>query len=80
MSLDNLLESLHSRTVQEKGRAFERLCRWFLVNDPRYKLQVKKVWLFGEWPNRWGADTGTDLIVETHDGKVGVQGPDSRAA
>jgi predicted helicase len=70
MSLDNLLESLHSRTVQEKGRAFERLCRWFLVNDPRYKLQVKKVWLFGEWPNRWGADTGTDLIVETHDGKV----------
>lgn len=70
MSLDNLLESLHSRTVQEKGRAFERLCRWFLVNDPRYKLQVKKVWLFGEWPNRWGADTGTDLIVETYDGKV----------
>ena len=35
-----------------------------------YTLQVKKIWLFGDWPNRWGADTGTDLIVETHDGKV----------
>ena len=70
MSLSHLLATLHSRTSQEKGQAFERLCRWFLTNDPKYKLQVKKVWLFGEWPGRWGADTGTDLIVETVDGKI----------
>jgi len=33
MSLDALLQSLHARKVQEKGTAFERLCRWFLKEE-----------------------------------------------
>jgi predicted helicase len=64
MTLEHLLTDLHSRTVQAKGAAFERLCRWYLNHDPRYAMQVHKVWLWDEWPGRWGADTGTDLIVD----------------
>jgi superfamily II DNA or RNA helicase len=69
-NLHLLLEKLHARSIHEKGLAFERLCRWFLANDPAYRLQIKRVWLFGEWPERWGGDTGTDLIAETQDGKI----------
>ena len=53
-----------------RGRAFERLCRWYLQNDPAYRGQLKKVWLWDEWPGRWGADAGIDLVAEAHDGKL----------
>ena len=28
------------------GKAFEQFCRWFLLNDPYWKTQVDKAWLF----------------------------------
>jgi len=28
------------------------------------------VWLWNEWPERWGADSGIDLVAETHDGDL----------
>lgn len=52
-----------------RGRQFERICKWFLENDPEYKRQIKRVWLWDNWPGRWGRDKGIDLIAETFNGK-----------
>ncbi len=40
----------------EFGTDFEWLCRYFLLTAPKYKGQVKSVWLWNDWPQRWGAD------------------------
>jgi len=53
-----------------RGRRFERLCKWYLENAPEYRLRLKNVWLWDEWPSRWGPDTGIDLVAETHDGDI----------
>ena len=54
----------------ERGRQFERLCQWYLRNDPVYSQQVETVWLWDEWPGRFGADAGIDLVAQTHDGDL----------
>lgn len=58
-----------SANPQRKGHEFERICKWFLENDPEYKLEIKQVWLWDDWPGRWGRDKGIDLVAETLDGK-----------
>ena len=52
---------------QVRGRQFERICKWYLQNDPKYRLQLNRVWLWSEWPGRWGPDAGIDLVAQTHD-------------
>src|SRR2546428_9504738 len=52
-----------------RGRQFEHICKWFLQNDPEYKRQLKRVWLWREWPKRWGRDKGIDLVAKDFDGK-----------
>lgn len=52
------------------GDAFEWLCRFFLCNASQYKSELKAVWLWNEWPGRWGADKGIDLVAEATDGKL----------
>ncbi len=53
----------------ERGKIFEVYCKWFLENDPIYASQLKKVWLWKDWPGNWGRDKGIDLIAETHKGE-----------
>ena len=53
-----------------RGRQFEELCLWFFTNDPLFKTQLKRVWLWRDWPGRWGADAGIDVVAETHGGEV----------
>ncbi len=48
-----------------KGREFELLARWYLENEPEYASIVEQVWLWDEWPERWGVDAGIDLVVKT---------------
>ncbi len=31
--------------IQIRGRQFEHICKWYLENDPKYRLELKKVWL-----------------------------------
>lgn len=50
-SLRDLLATLPADTGA-RGAAFERLCRWFLTNDPVYAAQIKQAWLWDEWPGR----------------------------
>jgi superfamily II DNA or RNA helicase len=51
-----------------RGKQFERVCKWFLTNDPLYQHQVQRVRLWDDWPGRWGADAGIDLVVEDREG------------
>jgi len=65
--LGDLLGRLDHDQVR-RGKEFERICRWFLTNDPLYQHKVRRVWLWDEWPGRWGADAGIDLVVEDRAG------------
>lgn len=63
------------------GREFELLCRWFLENDPEFQAEYEQVWLWADWPERWGRDRGIDLVALTHTGElVAVQGKNYGAA
>jgi len=75
---DQLMASLPRGTTTGLGGAFERVVKWFRENDPEYRLLVRRVWPWDRWPGRWGTDTGIDLVVEDHDGKLwaGLEGPD----
>jgi superfamily II DNA or RNA helicase len=68
-SFGALLQSLDSEPSC-RGHQFERLCKWYLLNDPIYRRQLRRVWLWNEWPGRWGPDAGIDLIAEQHDGQL----------
>ena len=52
------------------GGDFEWLCQWFLENAPRYRGQFDKVWLWKDWPDRWGTDAGIDLVARTRTGEL----------
>ena len=52
-----------------RGHQFERICQWYLSHDPEYRLRLKRVWLWDQWPGRWGPDAGIDLVAETHTGE-----------
>ncbi len=59
------------RNQADPGEAFEKLfCKWFLENDPYWKTQVKQVWLWDDWPGRWGKDKGIDLIFKHKNGET----------
>ncbi len=67
------LQALLSRLDPDpgiRGRQFEHVCRWFLETDPVFAPQLRRVWLWKDWPGRWGDDAGIDLVAETTDGKV----------
>lgn len=63
MALDELLSSL-----RPGGRDFERVCKWALENVPEYRQRLAHVWLWDEWPGRWGRDAGIDLVAEDQEG------------
>jgi hypothetical protein len=48
-----------------KGKTFEQLVKWLLQYDPRFSaaFDQTKVYLWGEYPNRWGPDNGIDLVA-----------------
>jgi predicted helicase len=41
-------------TIDHRGRDFEDVVAWFLLNDPVYRQQVKHTWLWRDWPGCWG--------------------------
>ena len=53
-----------------RGKQFEHICKWFLTNDPVYKHELRRVWLWDEWPGRWGGDAGIDLVAEDRNGHL----------
>ena len=67
MSFEGLLRALSERPGPP-GREFERICKWLLENAPEYRSQLKRVWLWDEWPGRWAADAGIDVLAEDREG------------
>ncbi len=63
MPVEALISSL-----RPGGGDLERLCKWLLENAPEYRSRLTKVWLWQDWPGRWGADAGIDLIADDRDG------------
>lgn len=52
-----------ARDNRDLGDLFERLFANYLVTDPKYAELFGDVWLWSEWPDRWGPDTGIDLVA-----------------
>jgi predicted helicase len=53
-----------------KGLQFEHFVKWFLQNDPEWSTQVDQVWLWDDYPNRWGRDCGVDLVFKHKNGEI----------
>jgi predicted helicase len=64
-SIQDLLATLAeaASTNRDKGTQFERLIANYLMADPQYADRLGDVWLWGEWPERWGGDDGIDLVA-----------------
>jgi predicted helicase len=59
--------------INRRGKQFERFVKWFLKNDPEWATQVQDVWLWDEYPGRWGADClgfGANIMTNRCSGKV----------
>ena len=56
--------------MNRRGKQFERFVKWFLKNDPEWATQVEDVWLWDEYPGRWGPDCGIDLVFKSKIGKT----------
>jgi len=53
----------------KRGKQFEHFVKWFLQNDPEWSTQVDQVWLWEEYPERWGVDCGVDLVFRHKNGE-----------
>lgn len=65
-TLTTLLQSLDD-DPQRRGKQFEKIVAWWLQNDPTRRRNVRRVWLWDDWPNRSGPDIGVDLVAEFAD-------------
>jgi superfamily II DNA or RNA helicase len=54
----------------KRGKQFEHFVKWFLQNDPEWSTQVDQVWLWDEYPDRWGIDCGIDLVFRHKNGEA----------
>jgi predicted helicase len=57
---------LHQRDTSDKGDLWERVCTWFLRNDPEQQQTIGKVWRWNEKANPLydGHDSGIDIVAE----------------
>jgi superfamily II DNA or RNA helicase len=53
-----------------KGKQFEKAIKWWLKSDAEWSSIAKNVWLWDEWPERWGVDRGIDLVFENQSGQL----------
>ncbi|AIQ94074.1 DEAD/DEAH box helicase [Prochlorococcus sp. MIT 0604] len=56
--------------VGVRGKQFEKFIKWFLKTDPTWSSQIDEVWLWNDYPRRWGADCGIDLVFTHKNGKT----------
>jgi superfamily II DNA or RNA helicase len=64
--LAHLLRQL-DRDPGKRGRQFEEICRWYLTNC---RADLRRVWLWADWPDRSGPDCGIDLVAERQTGEL----------
>jgi len=68
-TFSNFYQSFDSDSGK-RGKQFEGFVRWFLKNDPYWSTQVDQVWLWDEYPDRWGIDCGVDLVFRHKNGEI----------
>ena len=61
---------LNSFEPETKGRQFEVFVKWFLKNDPEWSTQLDQIWLWDEYPDRWGPDCGIDLVFKHKNSEI----------
>ncbi len=54
----------------KRGGQFERFVKWFLTTDPEWSTQVDQIWLWNDYPGRWGRDCGVDLVFKHKSGQT----------
>ena len=52
-----------------RGKQFEHFVRWFLQTDPEWNSQIDQLWMWQDYPKRWGTDCGIDLVFQDKNGK-----------
>lgn len=78
MALRRILDKFKkdSTSTFEQGAKFEKLTKFFLENDNRYKDRFSKVWLWKHFPENEGKiDTGIDIVAKEKftDGYCAIQ-------
>ena len=54
----------------KRGEFFEKVfVPWFLRTDPEWSNKIENIWLWDEYPDRWGKDCGIDLVYQDNTGK-----------
>ena len=54
----------------KRGKQFEHFVKWFLTNDPEWATQADEVWLWQDYPEKWGRDCGIDLVFRDKTGGI----------
>ena len=66
-TFEGLIRSLDSDPLR-RGKQFEKIVKWWVQHDPIQSRNIKRIWLWDEYPDRTGRDIGIDLVAEMHDG------------
>ena len=53
-----------------RGQQFEYFVKWFLTTDPEWASQIDELWLWNDYPERWGPDCGIDLVFRHRNGET----------
>ncbi|MDI1496105.1 MAG: restriction enzyme, partial [Cenarchaeum symbiont of Oopsacas minuta] len=71
-TFDNVLETIRNESINTRdlGNRFEKITKDFLKTDKLYANRFTKVWLWKQWPENDGADTGIDLVAEQTDDEL----------
>ena len=73
-SVYNLIKDKDNIHKRDSGTLFEEIVKVYLQHDIKYKNVFKNVWLWSEFPNNTGSDTGIDIVAEDlNGGYVAVQ-------
>lgn len=72
MNLENILKKMEedSFSQRDKGARFEELIKNWFLSAPLYCNDIKKIWLWNEFPYReqfGGSDSGIDLVILTQE-------------
>ena len=68
-AIDQSASKQNGEEIQrERGTLFEQVCKTYFQEDSLYRQQFSKVWLWSEFPERFGnADTGIDIVAQNMD-------------
>lgn len=70
MTTFNKFLSTFDQDASRRGKQFEVFVKWFLKSDPEWSSQVDTVWLWDEYPHRWGPDCGIDIVFKHKNGET----------